>query len=71
MKWFEQWMKDEQKWMEQRQIAEMILDERHLDYEENVNQEVLFPCYQDVHLFQEMKVKSQNLADLNHQMTQS
>ena len=71
MKWFEQWMKDEQKWMGQQQIVELILDERHLDYVENVNHEVLIIYPQGVHLFREMKVKAQNLADLNRQMTQS
>ena len=41
--------------MDQEYIAELILDERHLSCEENVNQEMLFLCYQDVHLFQESK----------------
>ena len=49
--------------------AELILDERHLNCEGNVNQEVLFLYYQDVHLFSGMIVKTQNLADLNHQET--
>ena len=53
VEWFEQWMKDEQQW-----IAKLILGERHLGYEGSVNQEVLFLYYQNVHLFQEMKVKT-------------
>ena len=62
-------MFSEQMWMEQKYIAELILDERHLDCEGNVNQVVLFLYYQDVHLFQGMKVKTRDLAKLYHQMT--
>ena len=70
VEWSEQWMQGEKKWMDQEQTAELILDEGHLSCEENENQEVLFLYYQEVHLFQEMIVKTQNLTDLNHQETQ-
>ena len=40
MEWFGQWMYEEQMWMDQEQIAELILDERHLNCEGNVNQVV-------------------------------